>query len=95
MLVTLCALLLNQLYVGLAYEFGKTKQDSFFRHSLNFTELYYTCNNSKFYAAEVATSSLFLYGSHFLNLDFVFSLHSRDCFSRVLVSVGVLRCHIV
>lgn len=58
----LCALLLNHLHIGLAYEFGITKQDYFFRNSLNFKELYYVCNNSKSSTAEVEMSCLFLYG---------------------------------
>ena len=61
MLVKLCALLLNHFYIGLAYEFGITKQDSFFRYSLNFTELHYICNNSESSTVEVEMSCLFLY----------------------------------
>lgn len=65
MLVKLCVLLLNHLYIGLAYKFGIIKQDHFFRNLLNFTELYYTCNNFKSSPAEMERSIFFLCGTGF------------------------------
>lgn len=51
---------INHLYIGLTYEFRITKQDCFFRNSLNFTEFYYKCNTSKSFTVEVEMSCLFL-----------------------------------